>query len=320
VKRRASQGSLFGDPPGGERIGPAEISDELRIMASELPRGLRLGTSSWSFPGWRGVVFDREATEARLAREGLEAYARHPLLRAVGIDRTYYAPISEEAFAAYAAQVPDDFRFLTKAPNAVTAPNPGFLDARLASEIIVEPWRAGLGAKAGPLLFQFPPLGSRFRKDPASFTGPLGEFLTRLPAGPWYAVELRDRELLTAEYAQALLGARAGHCVCVHPRMPAPREQVDRVGDPARSGPLVVRWMLGGGLDYEEARDRYAPFDRLVDEDLDTREQLAELVTERLRAGMESVVIANNKAEGSAPWTVFRLAERVAHRLGHRVS
>jgi uncharacterized protein YecE (DUF72 family) len=32
-------------------------------------------------------------TTRRLARTGLRAYAQHPLLRSVGIDRTYYAPI-----------------------------------------------------------------------------------------------------------------------------------------------------------------------------------------------------------------------------------
>lgn len=326
---RGAQRNLFGEPPRDDRVGPAEAAAEWRRVAAALPAGLRLGTSSWSFPGWHGVVYDRPANEARLAKEGLAAYSRHPLLRAVGIDRTYYAPISEAAFAAYAAQVPDDFRFLTKAPSAITAPsggreargpNPGFLDPALAAAIVVEPWRSGLGAKAGPLVFQFPPLGPKFRKDPATFTGPLGEFLGRLPAGPWYAIEVRDRELLTTEYTQALCAAGARHCVCVHPRMPAPREQVERVGEPAASGPLTVRWMLGGGLEYEEARDRYAPFDRLVDQDPEVREQLAELVTARLDAGMEAVVIANNKAEGSAPWTVFRLAERVAVRLRDRLS
>ena len=36
--------------------------------------------------------------------------------------------------------------------------------------------------------------------------------------------------------------------------------------DGAGAGPLVVRWNLHGGMDYEGARADYFPFDRLVDE------------------------------------------------------
>lgn len=70
---------------------------------------MRLGTSSWSFPGWAGIVYDHSVSTATLARRGLAAYARHPLLRTVGVDRTYYGPITAEDFAAYAAAVPDEF-------------------------------------------------------------------------------------------------------------------------------------------------------------------------------------------------------------------
>ena len=39
---------------------------------------------SWSFPGWSGLVYDRASTETELARNGLGAYAAHPLFRSVG--------------------------------------------------------------------------------------------------------------------------------------------------------------------------------------------------------------------------------------------
>src|ERR1044071_8197502 len=69
-----------------EPVGPAEQPEEVRVLGEQLPPGLHLGTSSWSFPGWKGLVYDREATAARLAREGLVAYSRHPVLRTVGLD------------------------------------------------------------------------------------------------------------------------------------------------------------------------------------------------------------------------------------------
>ena len=105
---RGGQSELFTraeDGRAGAEVQPAAFSDELRALADALPPDLWLGTSSWSFPGWAGLVYDREYSERRLAREGLGAYARHPLARAVGIDRSYHAVVPQEAFADYAARL-----------------------------------------------------------------------------------------------------------------------------------------------------------------------------------------------------------------------
>ena len=67
--------------------------DQLRGVAASLPSTVRFGTSSWAFPGWRGIVYSRSQSQGELSREGLREYAQHPLLRTVGIDRSYYAPI-----------------------------------------------------------------------------------------------------------------------------------------------------------------------------------------------------------------------------------
>ena len=76
-------------------------------------------------------------------------------------------------------------------------------------------------------------------------------------------------------------------------------------------GPLVVRWSLHAGLRYEEARQRYAPFDRLMDVDVFTRGTLAHLIHVAQRSGQPAYVIVNNKAEGSAPLTCIELAQAV---------
>jgi len=76
-------------------------------------------------------------------------------------------------------------------------------------------------------------------------------------------------------------------------------------------GPLIVRWNLRAGYSYEEAKARFTPFDRLIDEDSATRESIARLCTATLAAGHECTVIANNKAEGSAPLTLIKLAQAI---------
>ncbi|MGH3055744.1 MAG: DUF72 domain-containing protein, partial [Gaiellaceae bacterium] len=271
--RRPGQLDLFAAPSaaGGRSVQPAPVAETLRQTAERMPATIRLGTSSWSFPGWAGIVYDTEVAQARLARNGLAAYAQHPLLRTVGVDRSYYGPLSADVFAAYAHAVPEDFRFLVKAHELCTidrfpehprygaqqgARNALFLDASYAADTVVAPFVEGLGPRAGPLLFQFPPhdvaaLGGRDR-----FAERLHGFLRALPHGPLYAVEIRNTELLTPAYVDALVDADVSHCVSAHPRLPPVATQA-RIAQRALSAATVIRWMLPRGVGYEAARERY---------------------------------------------------------------
>lgn len=317
---RRDQDSLFGELPG---VRPAAHDEALRELGRSLPDGLFLGTSSWSFPGWQGIVYDRHHEGAVLAREGLHAYAQHPLFRSVGIDRTYYAPIDAAAFERYADDVPDGFRFLVKAPGELLRPvhpfdarpplvpgqpNPHFLDAERATQIVVDPMRRGLGAKAGPLVFQFSPMDVTSLGGPEGFAERLGAFLEGLPSGPLYAVEVRNRQLITRSYGEVLRRTGAVHCVTVYPGMPTVSTQ-GRVVMATGSRALVIRWMLRPNLRYSEARSRFAPFDRLAAPDDDARQQIAELIRVARGLGMPAWLIANNKAEGSSPLSLRRLAQ-----------
>lgn len=291
-------------------------------MAARLPESVRLGTSSWSFPGWLGLVYGESASDAKLARDGLAAYAQHPLLRTVGIDRTYYAPLRAEVFAVYASQVPDDFRFLIKAHELCTLGrfprharygvqrgeiNRLCFDAGYATAEVVAPCVEGLGAKAGPLLFQFPPQDVAALGGPQRFAERLHAFLSALPRGPLYAVELRNPELLTPRYAEALADIGASHCFNAHPSMPSVDQQAALLG---HVGPaLVVRWMLARHFAYEAAKAQYAPFNRIVDADPAARGQIAALCAQW--RSKPAFVVINNKAEGSAPLSVLGLASAI---------
>jgi uncharacterized protein YecE (DUF72 family) len=311
-----------------EPVGPAEQPEEVRALGEQLPPGLYLGTSSWTFPGWKGLVYDRQATPARLSREGLVAYAQHPVLRTVGVDRTFYAPIPASTFTEYAAQVPPGFRFLVKAHEACTLarwpvhprygdlrgqPNDRFLDAAYARDLVVAPFVEGLGEKAGPLVFQLPPQDPRELGGVGPFVERLHAFLCALPRGPLYAVEVRNEALLTEALAQALADVGACPVLAAWKDMPPVERQALRTR--ALHAPaLVVRWMLPPHLDYEEARKRYFPFDRLVEEDLRTREAIARACVAALRASRPVFVTLNNKAEGSAPLSALQLARSVISR------
>jgi len=58
-------------------------------------------------------------------RACLPAYASHPLLSAVGIDRGFHAPIGVGEHARCAARVPAGFRFLVGAPRRGLSPPSG---------------------------------------------------------------------------------------------------------------------------------------------------------------------------------------------------
>jgi uncharacterized protein YecE (DUF72 family) len=321
-----AQPSLFG-PDADESLAPrlrtgsepaAAVHPPQRIeLGQALSPLIHLGTSSWSFPGWRSIVWRDCEEESTLSRAGLHAYAAHPLLRCVGVDRTYYRPIDAEAFLRMAAQVPPHFRFLVKAHEAVTRPSAGnavfgsgpslLFDAAYAAEQVIAPAVEGLADRLGPLLFQLSPMGLRGAAEAESFIRRLGEFLGRLPAGPLYAVEARDRALMRASWAAMLRDTGVVHCFNAHPSQHQPLQQA-RLVEPASQRALVARWMLHSDHTYEGAVDRYAPFGAIVDEDPMSCSQFARLCVDAAGAMHSTFVIINNKAEGCAPLSAERLA------------
>lgn len=329
-KPDAGQLRLFGPEPAAAvhapRVRPAPAPPELQALAERLPPGLALGASSWWFPGWEGLVYARACSPAVLAREGLGAYAQHPLLGAVGLDRTLYGPLDATTLAGHAAAVPARFRFLAMAHQALTLArlppgdrhgrdNPLWLDVAYATERVVRPFVEGLGDKAGVLLLQLSPQDEESLGGRHGLPDRLHRFLAALPRGPCYAVELRDHKLLTPAYVAALRDATVLHCVSVHPRMPDVRTQARQAE--VLDGPgLVVRWTLNPRLPLALARRYYHPFDTLVDPDLLTRDAIAELVRATSERGRPSLVIVDNEAEGSAPRSIEALARTLVGDAG----
>jgi uncharacterized protein YecE (DUF72 family) len=305
--------------------GPAVLPEEVQALGARLPAGLYLGTSSWSFSGWTGLVYDRDASASKLANEGLAAYARHPVLRAVGVDRTFYAPVPASVFAEYAAQVPPGFRFLVKAHEDCTLArfpaharygawrgkvNDRFFDPAYARDLVVGPLVEGLGTRAGPLVFQLPPQDVQALGGPERFAERVHAFFSALPRGVLYALEVRNAELMTSVLAQALADSGACPVLAGWGNLPTVAEQAEQMRV-LQAPMLVVRWMLRPGLGYEEARERYSPFNRLVDEDPSTRSAVARACVAAIRAGKPAMVILNNKAEGSAPLSALALARAI---------
>ncbi len=293
------------------------------MIADELPDDIRFGTSSWSFPGWKGIVYSGTVNATTLSREGLRQYARHPLLRTVGIDRSYYAPVPMADLRRYAEQVPEGFLACAKAPASVTsttvgppgsdAPNPDFMSvARLIEEQLL-PFDIAFRDHTGPFILEFPPFGRHSPMQPTEFLERLDRFLGALPKEFQYAVELRDQRLLTRPYRDILVRHGIGHTYNYWSAMPTLLNQA-RVIAPSDVPFVIVRLLLRPGTWYEDQRERFRPFNRLAAPDESMRSEVVDLADRALTSGRKVWVLVNNKAEGSSPLSVMELARRVAAR------
>jgi uncharacterized protein YecE (DUF72 family) len=335
---RVAEGQLglFAPPPAPAARAPvapiAPVDDALRALAAKLPRAIRFGTSSWSFPGWRGLVWPDEAgwSETRCAREGLAVYATHPLFGTVGLDRGYYAPIPEADFASYARQLPEGFPTIAKVWEAITlegwprghaavGENPRFLSVDALEEAALGPHRRAFAANTGALVLEFP-AGERL--DPERFPQALGAFLrgaVARAAGLPLAVEVRDRKLLGPRLARAIGDAGAIPCFSFHPSMPRLSTQIAWASEHGllepTGAPIVARLMLPPGTTYAARKKQCAPFDRLHDAQDAMRDDVLTLFERAVLAGRMLFVTVNNKAEGSAPLTIRALAERIVARF-----
>jgi len=315
----------------GSGVAPAPADPALVELAGMLPPLLRLGTSSWSYPGWAHLVWDGEYAETALSKNGLAALARHPLFRTVSLDRNFYRALTASQYARYAAMVPDDFRFVVKAPSLVTDAtvrdesgrgtqvNPVFLNSDIAIQEFVQPALEGLGNRIGALVFQLSPIPSQLLADQPALLARLGAMLEALPGlrptapDAVIAVEVRDPQLLCPAFAAMLRSVGATFCMGLHAKMPPIEEQLPMLRA-LWPGPLVCRWNLHrrhGRFGYEDAEKLYGPFDKIVDPDPETRAALAKVISGTTRAGQHAYVTVSNNAEGSAPLTIASLARDI---------
>ncbi len=322
-----SQLSLFGESTKAGTILPAETPSSVHALATQMPPNIRFGTSSWTYPGWQNIVYGKKYTHKQLANLGLLAYAAHPLLTTVGIDRSLYQPVDIATYQSYCASVPDNFSFVSKAHEHIThkrfpkhsrygdlagTNNPTFLDSSYAKQEVILPFWEAAGKKAGIILFQFSPQDLRQFGGANSFAKILHSFLQDLPPVVRYAVEIRNPEILTNTYTEALLDTGTTHCINLMPTMPSIAVQRQKTKG-AKQPCVLIRWMLAPGYDYETARQEFSPFSKLQAHDRNTRAEIATLLTNE-SPNKPCYVLISNKAEGCAPASVTALAEEIVHR------
>jgi uncharacterized protein YecE (DUF72 family) len=152
---------------------------------------IRVGVGGWNYPPWRGTFYPKGLAQAK----ELEFASR--ALTSIEINATYHRLQKRDSFKKWADTAPDGFLFSVKAWQFATAKKNLAEGAPLVEKFLNSGF-AALGAKLGPILWQFAPT----RKfDAENFEG----FLSLLPSELEgvklrHALEVRNESFVAPEF------------------------------------------------------------------------------------------------------------------------
>jgi len=272
---------------------------------------LRIGTCSWKYPSWNGLVYSRSTGIDYLG----EYAARY---NTVEVDQWFWALPEPTTAAQYASVTPSDFRFTVKLPNTLSLthyykkkgetslrPNPDFLSVPLFLDVLsrLEP----LHEKIGMLMLQFEYLNKEKMDSQASFLQHLAAFVSAVPRNLPLAIEPRNPYWINRRYFEFLAANGLTHVFLQGYYMPSIFEAWKRHGSLVRDS-VVVR--LHGpdrdGIEKETAER----WDRIVAPKDDELDRLVEMLQDMRNRSLTIYLNINNHYEGSAPRTIERLRER----------
>ncbi len=283
---------------------------------------LHVGTSSWRFPGWCGMLYDEDRylwgthfSKKRFTEHSLEEYAA--VFPTVEIDSTYYAFPKSDIIDTLSEQVPDTFRFSFKVPDKITIKNyPNvkglgdragqanefFLSSGLFTGAFLKPLE-NIREKVGMIVFEFPHFHVDDFAHGREFVDSLDEFFGQLPDGWQYAVEIRNANLLHPDYFEMLGKHSVAHVYNQWTRMPSITEQLKL--HPLDKNPFIAtRYLLSPGRSFEFAREQFEPFHQIKEVDPDARASMVQILTSSPSFEFPGYLYVGNSLEGNALHTI----------------
>jgi len=283
----------------------------------------RIGTCSWKYPEWQGLVYS--------AARGIDYLAEYSgRYDTVEIDQWFWSLFAgsegarmpnQRDVAEYCTSVPAPFRFTVKVPNAITLthyyakkksdplqPNPFLFspDVFQAFLSILAP----LNDRIGALIFQFEYLNREKMPSQKQFHDRFDHFLARIPRPCPYAVEVRNKNYLNVSFFNFLQRNQLAPVLIEGYWMPPVAEVYRKWRDTIHTSPLVVIRLMGrdrSGIEKAAGKK----WDRIVDPQDDALDRIAEMVADLKAAGLPVYVNVNNHYEGCAPLTISRLKSRL---------
>jgi uncharacterized protein YecE (DUF72 family) len=248
-----------------------------------------LGTSSFTATGWQGSFYPKGMRPV----DYLAFYAEH--FHTVEVDSTFYACPSARTVENWNARTPEGFIFSVKVPQTITH-DKVLVDCEVELKEFLDTIGI-LGEKLGPIVFQFPFFDKWKIKDRHAFTDRLIPFLKKLPTEHRFAIEIRNKKWLEAEFANLLRDHKIALVLQDRSWMPSPAELKF---DPITTDWTYIRW-LGDRKGIEE---QAATWDKTV---VDRTTELSSWVDYCYQIKKRGVLIyayANNHYAGHAPATI----------------
>ena len=301
--------------------------------ADLMRHGIYLGTSSWKYPGWRGMLYDEQRyvwrgkfAETRFNANCLSEYAE--VFKSVCVDAAYYKFPDRHYLAGLVSQVPEDFLFTFKVTDAITIkkysnlprfgdragkPNEHFLDADLFLRGFLQPCEE-FKKNIGLLMFEFSRFYPADFAHGRDFAEALDKFLAQLPKGWNYGVEIRNPYYLKPEYFAMLARHGVAHVFNSWAGMPAVSEQLAMPGSVTTPDFAGARFLLKPGRKYEDSVKEFSPYEKVKEVYQDARDAAVKLI-EKAQAGddlRKLFIYVNNRLEGSAIQTIHAILDRIS--------
>ncbi len=314
-------------------MAPFPRSDLAEQVAALAAQGIYVGTSSWKYEGWLGLLYtpERYLTRSKISRAKFQAtclneYAE--VFKTVCADAGYYQFPSAKMLDGYFSQVPGDFRLSIKVTEEITVKrfpnlprygkragqmNPHFLDADLFIASFLTPL-APYHNRVGTLFFEFSPFHVGDWERGRDFVAQLDAFLAQLPPGWNYSVEIRNESFLHPEYFAALRKNGVAHAFNSWSRMPPILAQLALAGSETTHF-SSARFLLRPGRNFEQAVALFQPYTEVKEPYLEAREALTELLTPATPGRSNTrFVYVNNRLEGCALWTIYAVISGLLKR------
>ena len=261
---------------------------------------VRIGTCGWSYQDCSGVFYPKGTAPG----EYLTFYAeRYPI---VEVDSTFYRSRSRKIVEGWRDKTPELFGFSLKVPQVITHEK---LLANCETELaaFLSAVRL-LGDKLLCCCLQFGYFNKKAFESLDAFMERLEPFLAAWPDDVPVAVEIRNKNWLTEQFAECLRSHRASWVLSDQAWMPSPLSLAQKL-DPA-TGPFGYVRLLG---DRKEVDKLTKKLDHVAIDRQDQIEEDAEAI--RLLAKRVPVLaFVNNHFAGYAPETVRELTERLRHK------
>lgn len=258
--------------------------------------GLRIGTSSWSAKDWRGVFYPEKTAATDFIRHYSSIYDT------VEVDATFYHMPRESTVHRWREVTPEGFVFAAKVPRVIT--HEKVLEDAQGEMLLFIETMSLLEEKLGPLLLQFPYFNKKAFESQEPFLERLDRFLSSLPGGIRYAVEVRNKNWVGRQLNE--ICARHGVALAWVDQawMPAPQQWQKLVDGP--SSDFSYFRFLG---DHKAIEKITKSWDRQVIDRSERLRQWAPVLREVRGTGVDVFGFFNNHFAGHAPATIETFRE-----------